>query len=252
VILYQRAGLSGIELWRGISRGATLFQLRDDKPRYFSALREFLVQLHIGEARSEDELVGAKGFSHLVLCGGEAGHPALERAMVADGLPFSVCIDASGAYAARQGALRIFRAMGWEHGVALDLGQLHLKVVTADRNVILARDEERLPFGAHAIDAESGRAEIRQMIRNGLAAVPYPDGVVLGLPVAIDAVGVAAPATYPGLFGPVEPIFAELFNCPWVVMNDAVLAAVGFEPEEPGKTLIVTLGFGIGGALWEK
>jgi len=142
--------------------------------------------------------------------------------------------------------------MGWEHGVALDLGQLHLKVVTADRNVILARDEERLPFGAHAIDAESGRAEIRQMIRNGLAAVPYPDGVVLGLPVAIDAVGVAAPATYPGLFGPVEPIFAEWFDCPWVVMNDAVLAAVGFEPEEPGKTLIVTLGFGIGGALWEK
>jgi hypothetical protein len=252
VILYQRSGLSGIELWRGISRGATLFQLRGDKPRYFSALREFLVQLHLGEARSEDDVIGAKGFSQLVLCGGESGHPALQRAMAADGLPFSVRIDTGGAYAAREGALRIFHEMGWHHAVALDLGQLHLKVMTADRNVIVARNEERLPFGANAIDAESGRAEIRKMIRNGLAAVPCPDGVVLGLPVAIDAAGVAASATYPGLFGPVEPIFAELFDCPWVVMNDAMLAAVGFEPEQPGKSLIVTLGFGIGGALWQK
>ena len=68
---------------------------------------------------------------------------------------------------------------------------------------------------------------------------------------AIDA-ALAASATYPGLFGPVEPIFAELFDCPWIVMNDAVLAAVGFEPEESGKTLIVTLGFGFGGAVWVK
>jgi hypothetical protein len=252
VILYRRPGLSGIELWRGISRGATLFQLRDDKPRYFSALREFLVQLHFGEARSEDELLGAKGFSRVVLCGGESGHPALERAMSADGLPFCVRVDEGGAYAAREGAFRVFRSMGWERGVALDLGQLHLKVMTADRSFRIARNPDVLPFGAHAIDAESGRAAIREMIGNALAAVPCPDGLVLGLPVAINADGVAAPATYPGLFGPVEPIFAELFDCPWVVMNDAVLAGVGFEPEEPGKTLIVTLGFGIGGALWEK
>lgn len=252
MILYQRHGLAGIELWRGVSRGATLFQLRDDKPHYFSALREFLVQLHSGNARSEDELLAAKGFSHLVLCGGEAGHPALERAMTGGELPFSVRIDTGGAYAAREGALRIFRTMGWEHGVALDLGQLHLKVITCDRSVSIPRNAERLPFGAHAIDAESGRAAMREMLRGALATIPCPDGVVLGLPVAIDAEGAAAPATYPGLFGPVEPIFAELFDCPWAVMNDAVLAAVGFEPEQPGKTLIVTLGFGIGGALWEK
>jgi predicted NBD/HSP70 family sugar kinase len=49
----------------------------------------------------------------------------------------------------------------------------------------------------------------------------------------------------------VEPIFSELFDCPWVVLNDAVLAAVGFPPKAREKTLVVTLGFGIGGALWE-
>ena len=50
--------------------------------------------------------------------------------------------------------------------LALDLGQLHLKVMTADRNIIVAPNEERVPFGAHAIDAESGRTEIRKMRRD--------------------------------------------------------------------------------------
>jgi predicted NBD/HSP70 family sugar kinase len=74
--------------------------------------------------------------------------------------------------------------------------------------------------------------------------------VVLALPVALDSVGLAQPSTYPGLYGPVEPLFSELFECPWVVVNDAVLAAVGFRPETREKTLVVTLGFGLGGALW--
>jgi predicted NBD/HSP70 family sugar kinase len=50
----------------------------------------------------------------------------------------------------------------------------------------------------------------------------------------------------------VQPIFAGLFACPCVVLNDAVLAGVGFPPKAGEKTLVVTLGFGIGGALWVK
>jgi hypothetical protein len=49
----------------------------------------------------------------------------------------------------------------------------------------------------------------------------------------------------------VEPIFSSLFSAPWVVLNDAVLAALGFPPKRPEKTLVLTLGFGVGGALWE-
>jgi predicted NBD/HSP70 family sugar kinase len=64
-------------------------------------------------------------------------------------------------------------------------------------------------------------------LQQGLDCAGEFDGVVLALPVALDDCGVAQSATYPGLFGPVEAIFADLFSTPWVVINDAVLAAVG-------------------------
>src|SRR5262245_40318361 len=34
VIPYEWPGLIGLELWHGIARGATLYQLRDSKPEY--------------------------------------------------------------------------------------------------------------------------------------------------------------------------------------------------------------------------
>jgi hypothetical protein len=257
VTVYETRGLSGIELWRGISHGATLFHLRDSKAEYFQALRDFLVRLHDGAAVADDEretiaLQRASGFTRAVLCGGEALHPSLASTLRSTPLPFSIEIDTAGIYAAKRGAIRIFDAMAWQHGVALDMGQSHLKVITREGNACVARDVEQLPFGAHSIDASEGRARIRNFIEQGLAETKAPDGVVLGLPVAIGGDGIAEPATYPGLFGDINPIFEGLFACPWVVLNDAVLAAVGFEPTPREKTLVVTLGFGIGGALWES
>jgi predicted NBD/HSP70 family sugar kinase len=35
------------------------------------------------------------------------------------------------------------------------------------------------------------------------------------------------------------------------VLNDAVLAAAGFPPAKHEKTVMITMGFGLGGALWE-
>ncbi len=257
MIVYNAPGLRGLELWRGISRGATLFQLRERKQEYFHGLREFLIRLYHGDATAGDEreteaLRIAAGFARAVFCGGEALHPLLERTLGPESLPFAIEIDAGGLYAARRGALRIFESMGWRSGVALDLGQSQLKVMTLGGNASVRRDTTLLPFGAGAIDAELGRQRLRDLIQEGLSAVAgCPDGIVLSLPVALDREGVAEPATYPGLFGPVEPIFSSLFSVPWVVLNDAVLAALGFPPSRSEKTLVVTLGFGVGGALWE-
>ncbi len=257
MIVYAEPRLRGLELWRAISGGASLYQLRERKTEYFTALREFLLQLHRGECavddpRETEALRGAAGFARVIVCGGEAMHAALGPILCAEPLPFALAIDGGGMYASRRGALEVFRSMQWRRGVALDLGQLQLKVMTAGGSRCLPRDDLRLPFGAHALEAATGRERLRDFLRRGLAEIAQPpDGVVLALPVALDRDGVAESSTYPGLFGPVEPIFAELFDCPWVVLNDAVLAALGFRPAPPRKTLVVTLGFGIGGALWD-
>ncbi len=261
--VYETPGLSGLEIWRGVAGGVPLFQHQGREAAYFDELREFLLRLHdgvatAGDTRETKSLRRAAGFERVVFCGGSALHPALETALSAQALPFTVEIDKGGPFASWRGALRIFASQGWQRGIALDLGQMQLKVMTAGLRVILPRDRALLPFGAQAIEPELGRARLRALIQAGLSqaaegkSVPAetPDGVVLALPVALGRDGMAEPATYPGLFGPLEPIFSGLFACPWVVVNDAVLAGVGFPPEAEGKTLVVTLGFGIGCALW--
>ncbi len=257
--VFPTPGLHGIELWRGIASGVPVSHFQGRTCEYFTALRKFLVDLHRGKATGGDEadtqkLLLAEGFDRLVVGGGTALDPMLAPTLLGESLPFKVQIDQSGPYAARQGALHIFASKGWSRGIALDLGQMQLKVITTSSEFVLPRDLAQLPFGAHALPASLGRARLRSLLPAGLSLIKQgpPDGVVLALPVALGSDGVADPATYPGLYGPVETIFADLFPCPSVVLNDAVLVGLGFPPKARGKTLIVTLGFGIGGALWAE
>ena len=256
MIVHQQPGLCGLEVWHAVARNVTLLQLREHKAEYFAGLRDFLEHLHAGDASTEApedtaRLSRAAGFERVVFCGGEARHPALEQALDAAPLPFAFEIDRAGEFAARRGALRLFEEYGWQRGVALDLGQTQLKIFTASDCRVLPRNTDWLPLDHHALDADTGRTRLREFLRQGLATFPeQPDGVILALPVALDRAGSAQPATYPGLWGPLEPLFADLFPMAWVALNDAVLAALGFRPVDGSKTLVLTLGFGIGGALW--
>jgi hypothetical protein len=67
----------------------------------------------------------------------------------------------------------------------------------------------------------------------------------------IDQAGFAEPSTYQGLEGKIQDIFLPLKLPPTIIMNDAVWAALGHKPQKE-KELILTLGFGVGGALWIK
>ena len=256
MIVHVEPCLCGLEVWHALAPNVTLFQLREHKAEYFAGLRDFLVRLHAGEASTEEacdtaRLARAARFERVIFCGGEAQHAALQQTLGETPLPFAFEIDRAGEFAARRGALRLFDEYGWQRGVALDLGQTRLKIITPTGCRSLARDTERLPLGRDALDIQTGRARLREFVRQGLDTVTdQPDGVILALPVALDGEGSAQPATYPGLRGSVEPLFADLFAMPWVVVNDAVLAALGFRPMDNRKTLVLTLGFGIGGALW--
>lgn len=260
--VFDMPGLTGLEIWHGMPHDKPFPLLRESKEEYFTALRDFLLRLHEGTAVTADPadtlaLQPAKGFRVAVLCGGEARHPLLRTVLQAKELPFSISIDEGGEFVGRRGAQKVFNIMRWQNGVALDLGQTQLKVMTERGSFCIPRDLLQLPLGAHALSAETGRARLRTFIEEGLRCAgklissQQPDGVVLALPVALDKHGIAQSATYPGLWGPVEPIFSDLFpQQPWVVLNDAVLAALAL-CRPPEKTLVVTLGFGVGGALWD-
>jgi len=243
VILYRHPGLQGLEIWQGLAQHSTLYQLRDDRPAYFAGLSEFLARLHAGEAETAggDSLGAAAGFARLILTGGDA-------AAASPLIDWPHVVADAGPFAARRGAEAVWREFGWRRPSAIDLGQSRLKLITPGGGECFERE---LPFGHAALEAETGRTRLRDWIRR---AIPGGcDGVVLALPVALSADGVAAPSTYPGLSGPVEPLFSSLFaDVPWAVVNDAVLAARGYPPAFREKTLVLTLGFGVGAAIWHS
>jgi len=255
--LYEEPGLAGLELWHGIVDGQCLADMPSAAPAYFGTVCRFLLDIHSGTAVTQDPsdtqaLRRATQFAHVVLSGGDASSHLLASALSEHALPFTWEVDDSGPFAARRGALRIFTRMGWRDGVALDLGQTSLKIITRNGCRVIPRDWDRLPLGAGALDSGTGRTRLRQFLRVALEPHAGADGVALGLPVALDSAGLARPATYPGLSGTVIAWLADLFPPGSVALNDAVLAAAGFPPPAGQKRLVLTLGFGIGGALWDR
>ncbi len=235
MIVYQHAGLTGLEIWHGLARHTTLYQLRDDKSAYYAGLAEFLRRLHAGTAENLDgEPLGhAAGFAELWIAGGEAA-----------ALDFPHHLLPPDPFCARRGAEAIWAEYGWRRPVAIDLGQTQLKLMTRATSLVFPR---RLPYGRAALPEAEGRERLRAFVGEALAATGPHDGVVLGLPNRLNAEGVAEASTYPGLYGPVAEVFGDM---DWVVVNDAVLTARGYPPAEGTKRLVITMGFGVGAALW--
>lgn len=225
----------GLEIWHGLARHTTLYQLRDDKPAYLAGLAEFLERLHAGTAENADgeQMDRAAGFSELVVAGGEAAALAFPHRLLP---PDPFC--------ARPGAEAIWAEFGWQRPIAIDLGQTQMKLMTPSAALVFPR---QLPYGRTALPEAEGRERLRAFVGEALAAAGPCDGVVVGLPNRISADGVAEASTYPGLYGPLEAVFGKV---DWVVVNDAVLTARGYPPASGTKRLVITMGFGVGAALW--
>ena len=88
-----------------------------------------------------------------------------------------------------------------------------------------------------------------------------PDVVVLALPCELDDRGVPGPCSYASLEGDgqfADAVLAEagLADLPCMLVNDAELAAISararWGERLPPQTLVLTLGYGVGGALLVK
>jgi len=143
-------------------------------------------------------------------------------------------------------------ARGW----VVDLGQSRLKISGARRRSH-PRDFATIPVSTRPVDG-AGRAALIHWVAAALreaADEQPPAAIVLALPCEISADGVLGTCSYPWAAG--EAIVAELLaaaglaGLPGVLLNDAELAAIGVAERGPiaAPTLVLTVGFGIGGAL---
>jgi hypothetical protein len=248
-----------LEIWDLLTGAGPLHRCRG-LPGYPLLLAEALEALRAGTAvRPSGEIVHVP-FEALVLAGGgllEVGVQSTLQVRFHGSLFFPDPV-----FAAAPGGRAILSQMG-KSGLVADVGQTALKVFQGNDRFLYHRDWRALPPAEEvtAGERERQRLALRSFVASGLRghAEPRPESVVLALPCDFTG-GAPGACSYAGLEGDadfVEEVLAQagLGGVPCLVLNDAVLAALSarelFARQLPARTLVVTLGYGVGAALLE-
>ena len=149
-------------------------------------------------------------------------------------------------------------------GPIVDVGQLQIKILSMGQKKVYPRNMNLLPM-ADSVNPEQFSNYtialahfIAESIMDSCPIMTNVSGLILALPCAIDEMSRLSGCSYPGLATD-APLLVELASflgkkdLPIVLLNDAELAAYSAvrmpQVPRPGKTLVLTLGFGVGGAV---
>jgi hypothetical protein len=257
MISFTDPNLQPLEIWHGRMKDKFIYEFQGLELTH--ALGNFLDEIFIGKAKTRDQadtndLQFAQGFTRVLIGGGNS---SVAAALVNKrNLPYKVeFIADEGQFSGWSGAQSIFNLQKWQRGVAMDVGQSAIKIMHALDKVRHQRNLDLLPIKSDSVELSVQRDRLKFWIRNIIREEEEKfqiqfDGLCLALPVKIRGL-LAETCTYAGLGGDLKEFFADLHLPPTVVMNDAVLAALG--NRIPGeKTLVITIGLGLGAALWHK
>ena len=214
-----------------------------------------------GETRSEGPVPDViKGFDSLFVSGGRSQEPPVLAALRELDLP--VCFSRTPDHPGSVPGLRLLGGFG--AGWLCDLGQSAFKICAASQSMKFGRDLQRMPIRVE-VSMESiplQRQQLRDWLSESLRIFSIragvPEVILFALPSRLDDAAVPETSSYIGMAGDdrliPDAIKAAGLNPRRVlVMNDAELAALDglCEPELQGraKTLVITLGFGLGAAL---
>lgn len=239
-----------LEVWDVLVDGTPLHAVPRG-PEFEKALARMSAALIAGTAVSESATrfpAACREIVRVALVGGAVG--AVEWTG-----PVPVLPVAGPERCAERGGLAILRRAG-QRGMVVDLGQSRLKVWSGGRRWSLPREFEKIPISGRPVDGR-GRAALVEFVADALreAAGPAVEAIVFALPCEISADAEIGTCSYPWAAGeqivPEMLAAAGLAGVPTRVLNDAELAAIGVAEDctMSGVTLVLTLGFGVGGAL---
>lgn len=249
-----------LEVWRLLlPSGHTFSRAVKKQPE---RILEGLALLHSGGGQTQDGRTAhhaCAGYEHLVIGGGRAVE--VSDAVLAQGpTPFSRLPDR---YIGEPGGLALAAQHGFppEETMVVDLGQTSIKVSYAGQRCRLDRDRKMLPRGrVSSARREEQRVTLREFLADAIgeamAGQPPPLAVVFALPGEVGPDGTPGRSTYAGTEG-YAALLPDTLVCANIkpkmvgVLNDAELASAsaGLLPAAAGKTLVITLGFGLGAAL---
>lgn len=236
-----------IEVWDLLVDGVALYDV-DRGAGFGAALGRAVELLMSGEAVSEScprfpEV--CRQIRRVVLAGGAAGAVQWRSTVPA-------VVAAEPERCGVRGGLAI---LAGRRGLVVDLGQSRLKVSGA-REWVYVRDLLKIPVSMRPVEG-AGRAALVEFVATGLreaAAECEPEAIVLALPCEIGDDAALGTCSYPWRAGDaiVEEVLAAagLERVPTWLVNDAELAAIGVAADGVADTtLVLTLGFGVGGAV---
>lgn len=211
-----------LEIWDAKVAGRPLFEWQSSDE--FPSALEVLV----------DQLRREHRFARVHLLGGGALAPGLAQRLSA-----SVAADPVFSAARAGGAL---------YGACADVGQTAIKVVAAGAAMLCARDHEQAPL-------HGARESTLAFLARSLAPLRSSRSYLLALPCALGDGPALSECTYAWQPGDLPGLLRAARLDPagaWLV-NDAELAALSWAHDPraaPERTLVLTIGFGVGAALW--
>ncbi len=241
-----------IEVWDLLVDGAPLYSFERDH-HFGKALARGAEILRSGLARTESGTPfphACTRIGHVVLSGGAARGVRWQSDTVG-------ATSSAHDFPAERGGFEILCRHRVPNGIVIDLGQERLKVSTLNQRAMSARNNNTIPIASRP-NLNVGRDALVRWVAETVrpfVADAAPEGVVFALPCAIQHNGIVSTCSYPWAEGDsiVDEILdaSGLKNSPAWVVNDAELAAIGFslDPLPHEATLVLTIGFGVGGAL---
>jgi len=264
VTRYRSPAITALELGDLWVDGRILWYAMQEE-NFPEVLCGVIQSLQRGEGATESEgpvPAVIKGFDSLYVAGGGSQEPALRTAL--GELDFPVSFSRTPDYPGEEQGLRLLARTGG--GWVCDLGQSSFKICAAKR-MRFERDQQRLPVRTDqpVETIEDQRRQLRDWLSHSLRAFATqcaaPSAMLFALPCRVNAAAVPDATSYIGMAGD-DRLIADIIAAaglkpvPVLVMNDAELAALDAlaEPElaHCDKTLVLTLGFGLGAALVER
>lgn len=261
---YRPPGVIPLELWDLLVNRRVLWETMAE-PEFPAVLGRIITALRRGEGetRSEGRVPTViAGFDSLYVSGGRSREPLIRSGLQALGVPvsFSRTPDQPGEGPGLRLLAELSSATGW----LCDLGQTSFKICGHAGRAQFCRDYQRLPVRTDGPteSVEEQRRDLRRWLSESLRTfttdAPMPDALLFALPSRLDDAAMPEGSSYIGMAGD-DSLIADAMAAAGLkprhvlVLNDAELAAMDALADEAlqgcAKTLVLTLGFGLGAAI---
>jgi hypothetical protein len=259
---YRHPGIIPLELWDLLVNGRILWEAMQEND-FHEVLCRIVLTLRRGggETRSEGHVPEViAGFDSLYVAGGRSQETAIRSAL--SGLELPVGFSQTPEHPGEKQGLHLLASYGT--GWLCDLGQTSLKICAGSGRMQFQRNLERLPVRTDD-PGESVQEQRRQLrgwlsesLRTFSSKPNVPEAILFAMPSRLDDAGVPEGSSYIGMAGDDSLIIdaidaAGMAPRRVLLVNDAELAALDALAESGlqggAKTLVITLGFGLGAAL---